>query len=71
MVYFDLRQVTTLVLLGLLLFEEMPWTLLASCFASNVAYYFALQTFPFIQLASPSFIISLGKFLPVSNIVMK
>lgn len=50
---------TTLALVGLLLFEDMPWTLLGSCIASNVAYYFVLQTFPFIQLTSPIFIVSL------------
>jgi len=61
MIAFDLLQATTLILLGLLLFEDMPWTLLISCFASNVAYYFVLQTFPFIQLLSPVFIASIGK----------
>ena len=66
---FDLLQATTLTLVGLLLFEDMPWTLLGSCIASNVAYYFVLQTFPFIQLTSPVFIVSLGKFSPLDIVI--
>jgi len=62
-------QVTTFTLIGLLLFEDMPWTLLASCLASNVAYYFVLQTFPFIQLTSPVFIASLGISILLTEIV--
>ena len=58
-----------LILLGLLLFEDLPWTLLSSCLASNVAYYFVLQTFPFTQLTSPSFITSLGELLSVNGIM--
>lgn len=69
-IHFDLLQATSFTLLGLLLFEEMPWTLLGSCFASNIAYYVVLQTFPFIQLTSPAFIMSLGKFIPL-NILLK
>jgi len=61
MIHFNVLQVTTLTLLGLLFFEDMSWTLLGSCLASNVAYYFVLQTFPFIQLTSPVFVVSLGK----------
>jgi len=57
---FDCLQVTTLAVVGLMLFEDMPWSLLGSCIASNVAYYFVLQTFPFIQFSSPVFIVSLG-----------
>lgn len=68
--YFAVLQVTTLTLLGLLFFEDMPWTLLGSCLASNVAYYFVLQTFPFIQLTSPSFISSLGNIVPLNNIAL-
>ena len=71
MIYFDLLQAITFALVGLLLFEDMPWTLLGSCIASNVAYYFVLQTFPFIQLTSPAFIISLGKFSTLDVIVTK
>lgn len=70
MVHFDVLQATTLILLGLLFFEDLPWTLLGSCLASNVAYYFVLQTFPFIQLSSPAFIASLGNFISLSSIVL-
>jgi len=66
----DLLQATSFALLGLLLFEEMPWTLLGSCFASNIAYYFVLQTFPFIQLTSPAFVMSLGKSITL-NILLQ
>jgi len=61
-IHFVLLQLTTITMLGMMLFEEIPWTLLGSCLASNIAYYFVLQTFPFIQLTSPAFISSLGKF---------
>lgn len=49
---------TTLILVGLLVFEELPWSLLVGCLLANLAYYFVLSTFPFIQLTSPSFIFS-------------
>lgn len=53
-----LLLVTTLILMGLLVFEELPWSLLGGCLLANLAYYFVLRTFPFIQLSSPSFILS-------------
>lgn len=56
---------TTAVLIGLLVFEDMPWLLLGCCLAANLSYYFVLQTFPFIQLSSPVFILSI--FLLVVN----
>jgi len=49
---------TTLTLFGLLVFENMPWSLIGGCIVSNVTYYFEMKTFPFIQLTSPVFIAS-------------
>ena len=56
-------QGTTAILLGLLFFEDLPLTLVSCSLITNVMYYFVLQTFPFIQLASPVFLLSVGKYL--------
>jgi uncharacterized protein YacL len=50
---------TTLVLLGFLVFEDLPLMLVGCCLASNLMYYLMMQTFPFTQLMSPSFILSI------------
>lgn len=54
---------TTVILIGLFVFEELPWSLLGGCLLANLFYYFVLQTFPYTQLASPSFILSVGMII--------
>ncbi|XP_074642618.1 protein TEX261-like [Tubulanus polymorphus] len=45
------------VYVALLLFEDLPLTLIIGGFVANVAHLFILQTFPYIAFTSPSFII--------------
>ena len=48
--------------IGILLFEDLTLMLIVCGLVTNVLYYVILQTFPFIELASPTFIASVGKF---------
>jgi len=50
---------TTLVLLGFLVFEDLPWLLIGCCLVSNACYYSIMSTFPYTQLLSPDFILSI------------
>jgi len=60
--YVFVFQITTSILLGFLVFEDLPLTLIVTCLASNVAYYFVMETFPYTQLASPSLLLSGGQY---------
>ncbi|ESN90709.1 hypothetical protein HELRODRAFT_166413 [Helobdella robusta] len=51
---------TALLMVCHIFFEELPTSLLVSCLLSNLMYHLVLQTFPFIQLSSPWFILSFG-----------
>ena len=46
---------------GLLLFESVSLTMIVVGVFTNVVHLFMLRTFPFIELSSPSFILSVGK----------
>ncbi|XP_064630474.1 protein TEX261-like isoform X2 [Lineus longissimus] len=48
----------TAVYVGLFLFEELPLSLIGTGFLAHGVYYLLLQTFPYILLTSPSFIVS-------------
>ncbi|KAK3096222.1 hypothetical protein FSP39_024613 [Pinctada imbricata] len=50
---------TTIVFIGLLLFEEFPLSMIVVGLLGNIAYFFVLQTFPYFDISSPSFILSI------------
>lgn len=45
--------------MGLWLFENVPFTMLACGLTAQFAHYFILQNFPFVSLLSPSFLIGI------------
>ncbi|KAG9461769.1 hypothetical protein GDO78_015800 [Eleutherodactylus coqui] len=51
-------QFSTAVLVGLYLFEKFPLVMVGVGLFTNVVYFGLLQTFPFILLTSPNFILS-------------
>ena len=57
-----LKQATSGIYVAILLFEDLPISLIICGLITNILYYFILQTFPFIELASPTFIASVGMF---------
>ena len=46
--------------MAILLFEDLPISLIVCGLITNILYYVILQTFPFIELASPTFIALVG-----------
>ncbi|XP_062597961.1 protein TEX261-like [Saccostrea cucullata] len=51
---------TTVIFLGLLLFEDLPLYMTVLGLVGNIAYFFVLQTFPYFELMSPSFLFSIA-----------
>lgn len=58
--------VVTGIYVGLLLFEDLPLSLVLTGLATNIVYIGLLTTFPFIELSSPVFILS-GVLLVVNH----
>ena len=56
-------QGTTVIFIGLLLFEDLPLSMVLLGLVGNIAYFFVLQNFPFFEISSPSFLVSIGKYL--------
>uniref|UniRef100_A0AAZ3S6S1 Protein TEX261 n=1 Tax=Oncorhynchus tshawytscha TaxID=74940 RepID=A0AAZ3S6S1_ONCTS len=52
---------STGVLSGLYLFEGFPWLMMGCGLFTNLVYFGLLQTFPYILLSSPNFILSCGE----------
>lgn len=57
----DCCQFSTAVLAGLYLFEGFPLLMVGIGLFTNLVYFGLLQTFPYIMLSSPNFILSCGK----------
>uniref|UniRef100_A0A5F8HJ14 Protein TEX261 n=1 Tax=Monodelphis domestica TaxID=13616 RepID=A0A5F8HJ14_MONDO len=53
---------STAVLVGLYVFERFPSFLIGMGLFTNLVYFGLLQTFPFIMLTSPNFILSCGEY---------
>lgn len=53
-------QFSTSVLVGLYLFEGFPTLMIGVGLFTNLVYFGLLQTFPYIMLTSPNFILSCG-----------
>ncbi|CAO2605688.1 Protein TEX261 [Lemmus lemmus] len=51
---------STAVLIGLYVFEHFPTSMIGMGLFTNLVYFGLLQTFPFIMLTSPNFILSCG-----------
>ncbi|XP_061171264.1 protein TEX261-like [Saccostrea echinata] len=51
---------TTVIFIGLLLFEDLPLYMIVVGLVGNIAYFFVLQTFPYFELMSPSFLMSIA-----------
>lgn len=60
-------QATALILIGLLVFEEMPLALIGTCLMTNLMYFFVMETFPLIELTSPKFLLSVGVYVCFMN----
>lgn len=58
---YECPQFSTAVLAGLYLFESFPLLMVGIGLFTNVVYFGLLQTFPYIMLSSPNFILSCGK----------
>lgn len=58
---YECLQFSTAVLAGLYLFESFPLLMVGIGLFTNVVYFGLLQTFPYIMLSSPNFILSCGK----------
>lgn len=56
-----LLQFSTAVLIGLYVFERFPTSMIGVGLFTNLVYFGLLQTFPFIMLTSPNFILSCGE----------
>lgn len=56
-----LFQFSTAVLIGLYVFERFPSGMIGVGLFTNLVYFGLLQTFPFIMLTSPNFILSCGE----------
>ena len=54
-------QGTTVIFIGLLLFEDLPLSMVLLGLVGNIAYFFVLQNFPYFEISSPSFLVSIGK----------
>lgn len=54
-------QFSTGVLAGLYIFEGFPVLMVGVGLFTNLVYFGLLQTFPYILLSSPNFILSCGK----------
>ena len=67
LILFFLKQATSGIYVAILLFEDLPISLIICGLITNILYYFILQTFPFIELASPTFIASVGMLFSNSN----
>nr|XP_036860485.1 protein TEX261-like [Manis javanica] len=52
---------STAVLIGLYIFEHFPSFMIGVGLFTNLVYFGLLQTFPFIMLTSPNFILSCGE----------
>lgn len=59
--YLWLFQFSTAVLIGLYVFERFPTFMIGVGLFTNLVYFGLLQTFPFIMLTSPNFILSCGE----------
>lgn len=59
--YLSLFQFSTAVLIGLYVFERFPTFMIGVGLFTNLVYFGLLQTFPFIMLTSPNFILSCGE----------
>ena len=59
----DCFQFSTAMLAGLYLFEGFPLLMVGIGLFTNLVYFGLLQTFPYIMLSSPNFILSCGKLL--------
>lgn len=55
-------QFSTAVLAGLYIFEGFPVLMVGVGLFTNLVYFGLLQTFPYILLSSPNFILSCGKY---------
>lgn len=60
-IYFYL-QFTTVIYIGLFLFEDLDTSLIVVGLLGNAAYFALLQSFPYFILSSPSFIASVGMY---------
>lgn len=58
---YDCSQFSTAVLAGLYVFEGFPLLMVGIGLFTNLVYFGLLQTFPYIMLSSPNFILSCGK----------
>lgn len=56
-----ISQFSTAVLVGLYLFEGFPTLMIGVGLFTNLVYFGLLQTFPYIMLTSPNFILSCGE----------
>lgn len=56
-------QFSTGVLAGLYLFEGFPMFMIGIGLFTNLVYFGLLQTFPYILLSSPNFILSCGEWI--------
>lgn len=56
-----LFQFSAAVLIGLYIFEHFPSFMIGVGLFTNLVYFGLLQTFPFIMLTSPNFILSCGE----------
>lgn len=61
--FYECSQFSTAVLAGLYLFEGFPILMVGIGLFTNLVYFGLLQTFPYIMLSSPNFILSCGKSL--------
>ncbi|TRY57756.1 hypothetical protein DNTS_012029 [Danionella cerebrum] len=60
---------STSVLVGLYLFEGFPTLMVGVGLFTNLVYFGLLQTFPYIMLTSPNFILSCEEFYPFSEVL--
>jgi hypothetical protein len=56
---FHFFQITLLLYIGFLLFEDFPASVIICGIISQVAHLFILKTFPFVMIASPAFIVAI------------
>lgn len=49
---------TTTIYLGLMAFENLPWSLIVTGLASQILHVLILQSFPFVKVSSPAFILA-------------
>ena len=62
-------QFTTVIYIGLFLFEELDTSLILTGLLANAAFYALLQNFPYFILSSPAFIASVCTYFPTFTIL--